>query len=157
MKHFIVAEDLRQYGFDVVWNETERSLVIIRIPGKEPDKLSSEKYKVLTKRGIVGRKGFDTYRTDIALYLKGALIMGDGQKVETVNVDGKTLVDLSTLAKYYGMYQWNPETRTVNVLIENDYATCKTDSTNEKTRVTKVFGYLMEGPMLVILIPIQER
>lgn len=54
-KTFVIAEDLKRYGFDVTWNEKDRSLTVTRIPGKTPDNLTDTEYKLLSTRGTLGK------------------------------------------------------------------------------------------------------
>lgn len=139
-KTFIIAEDLRRYGFDVIWNEKDRFLTVTRIPGKTPDNLKDAEYKLLTTRGTLGKKLYDTYETDISVFLEGVLVSSGTDGPDTVNVDGQTLINLNILGTYYGTLQWDEESRTIHLSIENDFAACRSDFTKEKISITKSFG-----------------
>ena len=58
----IVAEYLRNFGFDVVWNETERTLSITKNADTTPIEMNVVKY------GVPGSEFSDLLYTDIAVY-----------------------------------------------------------------------------------------
>ena len=66
----VLVEDLRYYGFDVVWNELERSLRIYRNKDKKPDtdEYDYAPYMNLKSYAISGSKAGDMYKTNIRVF-----------------------------------------------------------------------------------------
>lgn len=88
---FIIAEDLLNYGFDVVWSESERSLTINRknkVFAPFVDEFINSK-----KNAEIGKRLFEIYHTDIKTYLDGELIL-------SYNVGGRTIIGIDYLYKY---------------------------------------------------------
>jgi len=93
-KTLVVVEDLANYGFDVRWNGTARTLKVEPNEKKSISPLYVEKnYK---PAGSVKTKYL---YTDIKTYLSGDL-------VESYAINGVTLIDFELLAKY-GDISWN--------------------------------------------------
>lgn len=102
----VVAEDLRPYGFDVVWQPETRRLLVMQSdthPATLPDYTSP----ALTHP--IGSRAKPIYATDIATYVAG-------QKVESFNIGGETLIWFSELASF-GTIRWNPDSRTTNLTV----------------------------------------
>ncbi len=97
----IVAEDLRGYGFDVVWNADIGTLDIKRKAGVgvtnaiAPEKASG--------KINVGERIANVLFTEIVTYL-------DGRKVESFNIDGRTIIYFKELAAY-GTYLYDNDIR----------------------------------------------
>lgn len=85
----VVAEDLRNYGFTVVWNNTDRELRIIRNQRPTVKPFLFEQKTV----NNIGAKILEVLHTDIVTYL-------DGEIVESFNINGETIIYFSDLAKY---------------------------------------------------------
>lgn len=104
----VVAEDLANYGFNVEWNEAERSLRVT----------SNDKAKEITPYGsvykipdyLVGIKAQNVLYTDIKTYI-------NGQEVKSYNIGGKTIIYFEDL-KPYGEVVWVPEIRAIKMWIE---------------------------------------
>ncbi len=80
----VVAEDLRGYGFDVIWNADARTLSI--------SKNSSGVTAPLSQIRPSNRR-LPVYATDIVTYL-------DGNVLESYNIGGETVIFFSELTKY---------------------------------------------------------
>lgn len=80
----VVAEDLRGYGFNVVWNGEARTLSV-----------SKNTYGVTAPIEEIthNTKRLPVYATDIVTYI-------DGNVVESFNVGGETVIFFSELARY---------------------------------------------------------
>ncbi len=94
----IVVEDLRTYGFDVIWNEQDRTLKVTRNEMK-------------TRTG----KEFTIQRLEPGNFLKPVLFTDiktyfDGKEIISFNIDGQTAIYFNQL-KPYGEIQWNENTR----------------------------------------------
>ncbi len=85
----IVAEDLRDYGFTVVWNNIDRQLQIIRNLRPTVKTVLLEQKQVKN----IGARVANVLHTDIVTYL-------DGEVVESFNINGETIIYFSELAKY---------------------------------------------------------
>ena len=73
---YIQAEDLRSYGFDVVWDESARTLDIIP-NGSKPHSLLNEEEISIEKSAISsGEHAFDIYATDITTRICGEEVTG---------------------------------------------------------------------------------
>jgi len=103
----VVAEDLRNYGFDVVWNDAERSLSITKNETATQITPAGTVYKYSLK---AGQDSFAYLETDIVTYVNGS-------KVDSFNVDGKTCIYIDSLAPY-GEIVWIPETRAIKFWLD---------------------------------------
>jgi len=99
----VVAEDLRNYGFDVVWNGDDFTLSI-EYTGGGIDPLPVE-----ANTAPVGTFKCHYVYTAIKTYLSGEL-------VDSFAIDGQTLIDFELLAKY-GDITWNGEERSLRLTI----------------------------------------
>lgn len=97
----IVAEDLREYGFDVVWFEDERALYISRYKKGE----ITANYKSEENKKEIGSHAADIYSTDIKTYI-------NGEEVQAFNIDGRTIIYIDYL-QCYGDVTWYPTERKI--------------------------------------------
>ncbi len=103
----VVVEDLANYGFDVVWSASARTLSVTRntskriIGGFEPG----------ANTGKVGNRAGEVYFTDIITYF-------DGQAVKSYNIGGRTIAYVDDLAEFYkDAYVWDPYARTLSLTL----------------------------------------
>ena len=94
----IVVEDLRAYGFDVIWDEQDRSLKVTRNEMKKP-----EGKEFVIERMEPGSVLKPVLYTDIKTYF-------DGKEIISFNIDGQTAIYFNQL-KPYGEIQWSENTR----------------------------------------------
>ena len=92
---FVIAEDLRAYGFDVHWNPTALSLSITRGPSTETPR------PVPTNIMPSGSIAFPYVHTDIVTYI-------NGQRVNSYNIRGFTVVQIDDIAATFGQLVWDP-------------------------------------------------
>ncbi len=105
---YIKAEDLRNYGFKVEWNEEARTLSISRDYNAEEKICLSEDEINIKKADVPFRQHvYDVYSTDIKTYL-------NGNEITACNVDGETLIQSDYLQEY-GTYTYNDEERMVYI------------------------------------------
>jgi thiosulfate/3-mercaptopyruvate sulfurtransferase len=95
---YVVAEDLRAFGMDVVWNSGDRTLSITRgastiSPPPVPANLEP-----------VGSAAFPFFYTDIVTYI-------NGNRVDSYNIQGQTVVSIDDLVNVFGQSQWLGEER----------------------------------------------
>ena len=104
-KTLVVAEDLRNYGFDVIWNGNKRTLKV------EINKIKKFEPLALTKDAPYKPGTFkeEYVYTDIRTYLSGNL-------VESYAINGRTLIDFDSLKKY-GKMSWSAKTREIRLTI----------------------------------------
>lgn len=103
----VVAEDLRNYGFDVEWNQNNRSLSIRRNNATTITPYGKV-YKYGSKQG---QKSSPYLETDIKTYVNSA-------EVQSYNIGGKTVINIEDL-RPYGEVVWVPEIRAVKMWIES--------------------------------------
>ncbi len=85
----VIAEDLCDYGFTVVWNGESRTLSITRNENPTVEPMLFEEKQVKN----VGAMTSAVLYTDIVTYL-------DGNVVESFNINGETIIYFSELARY---------------------------------------------------------
>lgn len=138
----IVAEDLKNYGFNVVWSEEKRLLSIT----KNAEATQITPYGTIYKYSAkAGQNSFPYLQTDIVTHVNGI-------KVESFNINGKTCIYIDALSPY-GDVVWVPETRAIKMWITDlpmtEYAELKeaietkTDSYSSSysnTSNSKTFG-----------------
>ena len=101
----VVAEDLRYYGFDVVWDGAARTLKVELNTNKKFAPLTVTK-DTINKPGTVKCPYF---YTDIITYVSGV-------QVESFAISGKTLINFELLKKY-GSLNWNAQARELRLTI----------------------------------------
>lgn len=103
----VVAEELRNYGFDIAWDGNSRAISITR------NSLATEivPYSTVYKYSSLAGKEYVPYlETDIKTYVNGNF-------VESFNINGQTCIYIDSLAPY-GEVAWVPEARAIKVRIE---------------------------------------
>ncbi len=108
----VVAEDLRNYGFDVEWNPYDRTLSVKRNPSVTT--VASTYLTPQIPASLAGKKSFDVLYTDIRTFV-------DGNEVMSYNIDGATIINLEEL-KVYGDVLFNEFTRTLEININDGLA-----------------------------------
>ncbi|MEN1762278.1 SpoIID/LytB domain-containing protein [Anoxynatronum sibiricum] len=122
----IIVEDLRAYGFNVTWNEQEKTLHVNRNLALS---ITGKPYEVLQIEP--GKRIYPVLFTDIKTYL-------DGVEVASFNIDGQTAIFFNQL-KNYGAVGWNEQARIASlefpVLLPE---TAITQDVNEQETLTTV-------------------
>ena len=109
----VVAEDLRDYGFNVDWDEGAWALHISR----------NDSVSQLTRKDIYkpsqssGSKFSDIYRSTISVDYNGI-------PMEGYALNGYTLITVNELAALAGTEEWNEDNRYYNVWIDG-LSTCE--------------------------------
>ena len=104
----VVAEDLREYGFSVVWDGEARTLTVER--GLEEEVTGD--YQPQGQTRTVGAQAGDIYYTDIKTYVQG-------ERVTSYAIDGETAIRFSEL-KRTGTLAWEEEARTASLTLAED-------------------------------------
>ena len=103
----IVAEDLRDYNFEVNWSPDERELHITAVSwGDHPSIGMSARYEFEENTEPVGSFASYVYATDIKTYV-------NGKQVTAFNIGGQTLIYIDDLM-CFGDVKWNPEKREIS-------------------------------------------
>lgn len=100
---YVIAEELRNYGFDVIWNNDDRTLRIYRKELTAPiytKELFDLDFDPVSSSYII-------YPTDIKTYLNGS-------EVNSFNIGGQTVIQIDELSNY-GIFEWHAENREVTV------------------------------------------
>lgn len=100
----IVAEDLRNFGFDVIWDNASRTLTIARNAVTTANELS------FSKNGATGSKFADLLSTDIAVY-------ANGQRLSSYAINGYTMIPIEELTMF-GSVNWVQEERAIKLWID---------------------------------------
>lgn len=104
----VVAEDLRNYGFNVEWRPEERALYITR---SNSNIVNSTYIAPTISKSQVGMKAYDVLSTDIKTYINGNL-------VTSYNINGLTIIHFDDLA-VFGQISYNNTTRRLDLDIRD--------------------------------------
>lgn len=85
----VVAEDLADFGFDVVWDQNTRSLSVTRNPIYT--KITQTSIPTETSPNLFGKTALDILETDIKTYVNGV-------EVKSYNINGRTVIDFGSLS-----------------------------------------------------------
>ena len=105
-KTLVVVEDLAKYGFDVTWNNSDRSLRVELNKNKAFAPIAVQK-DTTNKPGTFKQKYL---YTDIKTYVAGEL-------VESYAINGVTLMNFDDLGKF-GTFVWDEKTREIKLTIK---------------------------------------
>lgn len=103
----VYAAGLRNYGFDVIWNEAERRVDISLSETNNIKGADAQLYRDEKKNA--GKILSSANDTDIVTYI-------NGNKVESYNIDGLTVIYLKELNKF-GKVEWDAKNRIASVNI----------------------------------------
>jgi archaellum component FlaG (FlaF/FlaG flagellin family) len=102
---YIVAEDLRAYGFAVIWNPSTLSLEISKGASTEEPK------SIPINTMPTGSVAFPYVSTDIVTFI-------DGSWIPSFNIGGNTVIQIDTISDAFGRLDWNPVAAEVRVTID---------------------------------------
>ena len=108
---YIMAKDLQDYGYDVLWDGTARTVKITRPQEKSMQTFSAAETERLTQRQTVGQKRFDVYQTDIQTMFDDTVQTKSDGLPTAINVNGRTLVLFSALGKHFGAVEYHDRQR----------------------------------------------
>ena len=100
----IVAEDLRNFCFDVVWDNSTRSLTISRNQNTNPYEMK------FTKTGTAASKFADLLETDISVY-------AGGKKLTSYAINGYTMIPIEELTMF-GSCNWVEGERAIKLWVD---------------------------------------
>ncbi len=107
-KMTVIAEDLRDYGFNVDWDAEARALHITR----NPEIKELKRKDIYDPKYPSGTKYSDIYPSDIKVDYNGTLLT-------SYALDGVTMIPVNDLALLAGSEEWDGESRTYKVWLEN--------------------------------------
>lgn len=110
---YIVAEDLRNFGFRVDWNGEDRTLNISRDSDNNSINQCSIPHSV--PRDMVGQNAMPILETDIQTYINGAL-------TDSGNIDGKTVIPFKALGQF-GNVEYDDSIRAAKLWVEDGLQT----------------------------------
>ena len=111
---YVLAKDLRDYGFEVTWNDDTRTVNITLPENRTVKEFSADEKQALEKRDPVGIKRYDVYQTDIQTLFDGKPATSESTPA-AINVDGKTLILFSSLGNHFGRTEWSDQYRIANI------------------------------------------
>lgn len=116
----VVAEDLRGYGFSVLWDGTARTLSVTKSDTGVTDPVQIKQTKKVTN----GKRIKSVLHTDIVTYVNGTAVPG-------YNIDGKTVIKFESL-KVYGNFVYDDGPRLAMLSTTGQTFQAKTLSTLPK-------------------------
>lgn len=105
----VVAEDLRYYGFDVVWSEAERTLRITR--NSTVNEIKTYLQPTQTSPLNLGKNAYSVLITDIRTFINDT-------EVASYNIGGKTVIRFDSLAAF-GEINWDESARKIKLWIRD--------------------------------------
>lgn len=102
----VVAEDLRNFGFDVIWDEENRMLRITRNPGYYT--ITPMEYEA---DGVSGEHYADIYGSDINVEY-------NGKRLSSYCIDGRTLIKIEDLAAEGISFNYDNAMRTLYMSVD---------------------------------------
>ena len=90
---YVIAEDLRGYGFAVDWDADARTLTVTQNTDTVRTSLAPSEINIKKSDIQLGRTLYNVYSTDIRTYLHGT-------EIAACNIDGQTLIKLSDLRPF---------------------------------------------------------
>lgn len=105
----IVAEDLKNFGFDVIWDGGIRTLVLRRNQNPQPTPM------FVSKGYTTGTKYTNILATDIS-------VLANGERLTSYAMNGYTMIPVEELAMY-GEVIWDPDQRALKLWLNGlDYS-----------------------------------
>lgn len=105
----IVAENLRNYGFNVVWNEQERTLDISR--NSEITTITQYLIPTQIAPSKLGKDAYAVLETDIKTYV-------NGEMVKSYNIGGQTIIIFDALSAF-GSIEWDEYSRKIKLWVND--------------------------------------
>lgn len=126
---YVLAKDLRDYGFEVTWNNDARTVNITLPENRTVKEFSADEKQALEKRDPVGIKRYDVFQTDIQTLFDGKPVTSTDAPA-AINVDGKTLILFSSLGNHFGRTEWSEQYRIANIYTDGAQLPAETYTTD---------------------------
>lgn len=104
---YVIAEEMRSYGFDVDWDEDNRTLNVYKNDRLAKTTLDIDEINIKKSNNVTTDKLFDIYSTDIKTYVANA-------PVNAKSIDGRIMIKVRELERY-GKVTFNEEKRLAEV------------------------------------------
>ena len=111
---FVCAEDLRNFGFNVEWNDLSRTLNITR--NTENNNIDQYSIPYKANLSMLGQNDKPVYETDIKTLVNGV-------EAISFNIGGATVVDFESLSAF-GPVEWNNDIRALKLWVEDGLEMC---------------------------------
>lgn len=126
---YVLARDLRNYGFEVTWNSDARTVNITLPEKRTVKKFSADEKQALEKREPTGIKKYDFYQTDIQTLFDGKPVTSTNAPA-AINADGKTLILFQSLGNHFGRTEWSDPYRIANIYTNDGQLPIETFTTD---------------------------
>lgn len=126
---YVLAKDLRNYGFEVTWNGDARTVNITLPENRTIKEFSADEKQALEKREPAGMKKFDFYQTDIQTLFDGKPVIAKNAPA-AINADGKTLILFDSLGNHFGRTEWSDQYRIANIYTNGGHLPIETYATD---------------------------
>ncbi len=134
---YVKAEDLRGYGFDVVWDAEALTLSITPNDSMPRTVLAENEINIKKADIPVHQKLYDVYSTDIKTYLNGV-------EINACNIDGETLVKFADLSAV-GYVNYNDADRLASLDVIKYRLNKEYDNAENKEEITIADGVTYIG------------
>jgi len=109
----VIIEDLKNYGFDKIWDNENRTLTLTKNTQKKATPINMEYYHGLKQ----GQYLFDLLESDIKVLLKNSSGSEAIESKKVYFINGYTAISTDEL-KNFGTFKWDNESREISILIE---------------------------------------
>lgn len=111
---YIIAEDLADYGFNVVWKPDEKLIEVNRDYSDRSIYSNYKKPKISDDK--IGEKAFDILETNINAALSGYHLYSfrNGELVKAYNIDGRTVIPFDMM-DIFGRVEWDGDAREISL------------------------------------------
>ena len=111
---YIIAEDLADYGFNVVWHPDDRLIAITR--NTDVHYIYTSYVKPYVAPSEIGVPVYDILSTDINASLNGFYLGKyiNGVPLYAYNINGRTIIPFDALG-IFGNVNWNPDKREISL------------------------------------------
>ena len=118
---YVMAEDLRGYGFDVIWDKTSRTVSVTFPQDGHTENFTAEEKTALGIRQPGGKKIFDVYPADIKINFNGTILPDTENGAATaINADNKILLSFDVPGEHFGTMNYNDQQRTISLATPKD-------------------------------------
>lgn len=134
---YVIAEELRSYGFDVTWDGDAFTLTIEKNDGMPLSLLEADGINVRKDNISVGRKMYDVYSTDIVTFI-------NGQSADAAFINGQMLIKLRDLG-VYGDVSFDEESRVASLETIKAGLLKEFEEAADKQTLDLGYGQIYEG------------
>lgn len=113
---YIIAEDLADYGFNVVWHPEDKLIAISR--NTDVCDIYTSYVKPYVSPSEIGLPAYEILATDINAAVNGFYLGSqlNGKQVNAYNINGRTIIPFDILG-IFGNVRWNPDKREISLSV----------------------------------------